>query len=171
MARRRGTVGLRRHDLSFMSEKTETNIVRSDSTNDERVEQLFEQHFVAELRPVAAAAERITGTDKRRDLDFAREMTADPRAHAFADQKRRAVGAESRACLGQGGAMRRNQLRWTIGTFPAFAHVIVIKGLDRAEFLQARFPALHPGMRRRCTGPGRKKEKWPSSLVQRDGHG
>ncbi len=34
---------LRRHDLSFMAEKTEMNIVRSDSTNDERIEQLFEQ--------------------------------------------------------------------------------------------------------------------------------
>ncbi len=49
----------------------------------------FAQDFVAELRGVAAAAERIAKADDCTDLLLKREMAADPPAHALPDENER----------------------------------------------------------------------------------
>ena len=55
--------------------------------------------------------------------------------------------------------MRRNQLRQTIGPFPAFAHVIVIESVDRPDFFEPPFPVLHPRGGDGRSSAGREKEQ------------
>src|SRR5882724_2329189 len=45
-------------------------------------------------------------------------------------------------------SMRLDQLRQSIRTFPALAHIRIIKCFDLADVGQTTLPALHPWMRR-----------------------
>jgi len=70
-------------------------------------------------------------------------MTSNATTHALADENR-SFGAMSLSRAIQCVSMRRDELRQSIRTFPAQAHVIVIKHFDFADVGQTTLPGLHP---------------------------
>src|SRR5215469_6120174 len=85
-------------------------------------------------------------------------MTSDPRPEAFSDQN--GWPAMFLPSLSQCLTMSRNELWQRIGTSPQLLHIGVIESCHRSDSRQPPNPALHPGMRRRGTGPMGKEEEW-----------
>lgn len=84
-------------------------------------------------------------------------MASDAAAHALANKNDRAIVNMSmlRECF----AVRRDQLRQTIGPLSLFAHVGIIEKRNATDRGKALIPALHPRMRGRRTRARSKKEK------------
>src|SRR6266446_8170650 len=117
------------------------------------------QNFIAQLCPVAHAAERISKTNDPIHFFFKRDVTPDTSAHAFADQNDRCSRTGFCQSFGQCLSMCGDQLWQRIGTFPVFAHIRIIERLDIANLFEVFLPALHPRMRRWRAGAGSKEEK------------
>jgi len=115
------------------------------------------ENFITKFFLVAHGAEWISKTHDRIHLFLQRDMTSDAPAHALADQYGRVIGSLS--ILRERRSMRRDQLRQRIGPLPIFPHVIIIENRHSPDVCQARFPGLHPRMRRRRSRARSEKEK------------
>ena len=114
----------------------------------------FAQNLVAQLRWIAATAERVAEADKPRHGLFKRHMAANPAAHTFSNKDYASIALLLRAL--QCFAVSCDKRRQRIGPPSTFLHVGVIKRFHLADPAQALLPSLHPRMGRWRAGAGRE---------------
>ena len=114
--RRRQQGRVRAHAFPHVFEKVERaeGIPRPLNEQDRRPQ--FEEDLVAQLRPIAGAAERIAEADHGCDRLREGDVAADAPAHALAGERNGAVMLLTERRKSR--AMRRNQLRQRVRPFP-----------------------------------------------------
>ncbi len=116
-------------------------VARSLNETDGAVQ--LEEDLIANVSAFAHAHEGIAEADEAADVFFfEREVTTNARAHALAGQDH--FGAVLGLPPTQSLSVCGEKPLMTVGTLPARAHVVVVKGDDRSDFAQVPSIALHP---------------------------